>query len=204
MRYFSILFLVSLITSCSSPQKMFSSGIKKITKAIEKDPTLSKEFPTDTIIDIQIKTITGKDGKDSIIEKIKTVTLPCDFTLEDLQELQSKSRRELKYERKKFNDSLNHIEKMYKLETKRLEDSLVQINKLYRKEVRAIKDTNRKEEILARQETKQEAGGWFQRIFGRYWWILPLITLILGLIGGWYFRNLIPSIPNIFKRKINK
>jgi hypothetical protein len=193
-----ILFAISilfLIASCQTPQELFDSGVNKIEKAIERDSTLS--FPTDTIRTIRIDTIPGADGKDSIIREIITEQIPCDFTLEDLQDLRTKSRRELRHERKMYKDSLKHQEKMYKLETKRLEDSLQQMNKHYKQEVKALKSDNATEVKLAKQDTKQKRGSWFTRAMGKIWWLL----LIIGLVLGIYVSRFIPKIPNPFKQK---
>lgn len=196
MRYFSIVFLLLLITSCVSPAKMFSSGLSKINKAIEKDPSL--KLPADTITDTLI--VEKIDTFNN--EIIKTVTKTITNNINDCKydEIKLKSAKEVRAMKRMFKDSLTHVIKMYKLETKRLEDSLVQMNKYHKTELKVIRSNNSKEKVADRQKTKQERGGWFERTFGRYWWILPLITLILGLVGGWYFRNLIPSIPNMFKR----
>ena len=183
------------LCSCASPAKMFNSGLKKINKAIERDPSI--KLPADTIIDYKIKLIPGKDGKDSIIREIITETINnCNY-----DELKVRSAKELRYAKKELRDSLKHVERMYKLETKRKDDSLDYLIKENKELTKQVKSNNSKEKVIQRQKTKQERGGWFERTFGRYWWILPLIALILGLVGGFYIRNLIPSIPNIFKRK---
>lgn len=193
MKKFIYLLVVLSLTSCGA-SKLYDQGIKKIEKAIAKDPTLS--LPKDTVVDTLIQIIPGKDGKDSI--RIKTIRIkePCDFNLDDLKELQSRSRRELRHVRKMASDSIDHIEKMYKLETNRLNDSLDNALKVVKELTKQIEDTNDKEEKVAKEETKQAKGGWFQRLAGRYWWILILI----GFIGGLYVRQFIPKIPNPFKR----
>ena len=195
MRIFYTIIIAISLTSCASPAKMFTSGLKKINKAIERDPSI--KLPADTIIDYKIKLIPGKDGKDSIIRETITETINnCNY-----DELKVRSARELRFAKKELRDSLKHVERMYKFETKRMNDLLDYLIKENRELTKQVKSNNSKEKVVQRQKTKQERGGWWERTFGRYWWILPLIALILGLVGGFYIRNLIPSIPNIFKRK---
>ena len=195
MKILHIIIIAISLTSCASPAKMFNSGLKKINKAIERDPSI--KLPADTIIDYKIKLIPGKDGKDSIIRETITETINnCNY-----DELKVRSARELRSAKSALRDSIKHVERMYKFETKRKDDSLDYLIKENKELTKQVKSNNSKEKVNSRQKTKQERGGWFERTFGRYWWILPLIALILGLVGGWYFRNLIPSIPNIFKRK---
>jgi len=189
------------MASCSAP-KLYQQGVDKINKAIQKDSTLA--FPTDTLRLTEYDTIPGVDGKDSIIIQTNTVQLPCDFDVDAFIEAnEKKTGRELRHERKMYRletrrlkDSLVQMNKSYKLETKRLEDSLVQMNKHYKQEVKVLKSDNQTEVKLARQETKQKKGSWFQRQMSKIWWLL----LIIGIAVGFYLRGLIPTISNPFKR----
>lgn len=193
-KYLYSIIIALCLTSCSAP-KLYQQGLDKINKAIEKDPSLS--FPTDTLRLIEHDTIPGVDGKDSIIRIKETIEIPCDFDIEAFKEAtRNKTRRELRFERKMYKDSLRHNERMYKLQTNRLEDSLQYLNKLNKELTKQIRDTNDKEEKLAKEETKQKKGNWLTRFLGRNWWLV----LILGLIGGFYIRGFIPTLPNIFKR----
>jgi len=191
MKCFTILFIVLFFTSCASPAKMFSSGLSKINKAINRDPSL--KLPADTIRDYRVEIIPGKDGKDSIIREtiIETIN-DCKY-----DEIKLKSAKEVRVMKRMFKDSLTHIGKMYRLETKRLKDSLIQMNKHYKTELKVIRSNNSQQKVANRQKTIQEKGGWFTRMFGKLWWIL----LIIGFILGIYISNLIPKIPNIFKRR---
>ena len=190
MKIFYIIIIAISLTSCASPAKMFNSGLKKINKAIERDPSI--KLPADTIIDYRIELIPGKDGKDSIIRETITETINnCDY-----DELKVRSARELRSAKKKLRDSLRHVERMYKFETKRMEDSLGYLVKENRQLTKQLRSNNSKEKVVERNKTKQEKGGWFTRIFGQLWWLLLAIGFILGI----YVSNLIPKIPNIFKR----
>jgi len=191
---FAISFLL-LIASCQTPQELFDSGITKIEKAIDRDPNLA--FPTDTIRVTEYDTIPGADGKDSLIIQTNTIKVPCDFTLKDLQDLKSKTSRELRYEKRMAKDSLRHIEKMYKLETNRLQDSLNALKKLNKEITKRLDDANNAAVKLAKEDTKQQKGSWFQRQMGKIWWLL----LIIGLVAGLFIRSWIPKIPNPFKQK---
>lgn len=61
-------------------------------------------------------TIKGKDGKDSIIERI----IPCNCPELETPPTKWQIKRLDRKERNKYRDSLNHAEKIYKLQTKRL------------------------------------------------------------------------------------
>lgn len=186
--------IVGVLTSCSAP-RLFQQGVRKIDKAITKDPSL--KLPSDTIRIFKTDTIPGIDGKDSIIIQKETITIPCDFNIEEVQEtILNNSRRNLRHIRKIYGDSLRHDEKMYKLEIKRLKDSLVQANRHYRLEVKKIKSDNSTEVKIIKEETKQKKGSWFQRQMGKIWWLL----LIIGIAVGFYLRGLLPTITNPFKR----
>ena len=191
MKLLKLILITSLLTSCASPAKMFGNGLKKINKAIAKDPSL--KLPADTIRDYRVEIIPGKDGKDSIIrETITEIINDCKY-----DELKVRSARELRFAKKELRDSIKHVERMYKLETKRIADSLDKLIKENKELTKQVKSNNSKEKVVQRQKTKQERGGWFERIFGQLWWLLLAIGFILGI----YISNLIPKIPNIFKRK---
>ena len=180
------------LLSCSSPKKLYEQGIKKIEKAIEKDPMLA--FPTDTLRLTEYDTIPGVDGRDSIIRITETINIPCDFDLDAFKEAtRNKTRKVLRFERRMIKDSLRSIERMYKLETKRLKDSLVQMNKHWRQEVRLLKVEARNEAKKIKYKTKSSP---FLRFVGRMWWLL----LIIGFAAGLYLKSFIPGLSNIFKR----
>lgn len=192
-----IIFLIGAIVlaSCSTPKKLYDKGIKKIEKAIERDSTLV--FPLDTIVDIQYDTIPGIDGKDSIIRIKETIEIPCDFDIEAFKEqTRNKSRRELRYERKMYKDSLKHDRKMYRLETNRLKDSLNYLKQQNRQLTKQLDDKTDTEVKLAKEETKRQKCTWFVRVMGRFWWIPALIAFVLGYI----IRGYIPNIFSIFKK----
>jgi hypothetical protein len=191
MKCFTILFIVLFFTSCASPAKMFNSGLSKINKAINRDPSL--KLPADTIRDYRVEIIPGKDGKDSIIREtiIETIN-DCKY-----DEIKLKSAKEVRVMKRMFKDSLTHTGKMYRLETKRLKDSLIQMNKHYKTELKVIRSNNSQQKVADRNKTKQERGGWLVRIFGQLWWLLLAIGFMLGI----YISNLLPKVPNIFKRK---
>jgi hypothetical protein len=86
---------------------------------------------------------------------------------------------------------------MYKFTTKRMGDSLDYLVKENKELTKQVKSNNSQQKVADRNKTKQEKGGWFTRMFGQLWWIL----LVIGFMLGMYISNVIPSIPNIFKRK---
>ena len=196
MRSLLAISFLLLIASCSAP-KLYQQGIDKINKAIEKDSTLA--FPTDTIRSVEYDTIPGADGKDSIIRITNTIHVPCEFDVDALiKSCNEKSRKELRFERRASKDSLRHIAKMYRLETNRLQDSLTFQKKLNRELTKRLDDQTDTDVRLAKEDTKQKKGSWFTRMMGRVWWLL----LIIGLVSGIYISRFIPTILNVFKRKI--
>ena len=193
MRLLFSISLLLLIASCRSPQELYQNGLEKIEKAIEQDSTLA--FPTDTIRTIDVQVIPGVDGKDSIIHTTETIEIPCDFDLEAFKEsTRNKTRRELRFERRMYKDSLKHQEKMYKLETKRLEDSLAFQKKLNKELTKRLKDEGKKDAKISKHENKSSP---FLRFVGRIWWLI----LIIGIAIGFYISRWIPKIPNPFKQK---
>lgn len=195
MRLLIFISVVLSLASCSTPKELYDKGLDKIHKAIERDSSLV--FPQDTLVEIQYDTIPGKDGEPTIIKVKETIQLPCDFDVEAfMKATEEKSNRQLRHERRMAKDSTKHREKMYKLETDRLEDSLSYLKQENRQLTKQLKDSNTKEEKLAKEETKQKKGGWFTRLAGRYWWII----FILGIVLGLYVKSFIPKIPSPFKR----
>lgn len=174
-----ILIAVSLV-SCSA-EKMFSQGMDKIEKAIEKDPSL--KIPKDTVYKTVYDTIPGVDGKDSIIRITETITEPCDFDLEEISKnLRKRSFRELRHIRKMSKDSMSNMRRMYKLETNRLQDSLNTVKKIaieLRKQVEVEANARIKVE---KELTKQKKGNWFTRLLGRFWYIVLIIGIALGIV----------------------
>lgn len=73
----NLVILISLLTACSAP-KLYQQGVKKIEKAIKKDPSI--KMPTDTVIDEKIVTEYDSVTKTITITKevVKTVN-NCDF-----------------------------------------------------------------------------------------------------------------------------
>jgi len=192
MKLIKLIIIASLLTSCASPAKMFTSGLKKINKAIERDSTLKLPNDTTIIIDrvVQIDTV------DNIITKTITNTITETVNECNYDAIKIKSARELRFAKSALRDSIKHVERMYKFETKRMEDSLGYLVKENRQLTKQLRSNNSKEKVVERNKTKQERGGWFTRIFGQLWWLLLAIGFILGI----YISNLIPKIPNIFKR----
>lgn len=182
MKSTTFLVLLILITSCSAP-KLYQQGMKKIEKAIEKDPSI--KLPTDTIVDtntvIQIDTVDNEIIK-TVTNTITITKDTCNFDTDLL-----KTNKQLRWERRMAKDSLKHTEKMYKLETNRLKDSLNTLVKINKELTKQVRDTNDKEEKVAKEETKQKKGNWFISFLGRIWWLL----LIIGFGLGVYFSNFI-------------
>jgi lysyl-tRNA synthetase class I len=193
MKPTTFLILLILITSCSAP-KLYQQGMKKIEKAVKKDPSI--KLPSDTTV--ITKTITEIDTVDNEIIKTVTNTITitkdtCNFATDLL-----KTNKQLRWERRVAKDSLKHSRKMYRLETNRLEDSLKALVKVNKELTKQVKDTNNKEEKLAKEETKQKKGNWLTRFFGRIWWLL----LIIGFVLGVYFSNFIKKVVPFLNRNI--
>ena len=188
-----LLFVIALLSlaSCSAP-RLYQQGVNKITRAIEKDPSI--KLPIDTTI--ITTTVTKIDTVDNQIIKTVTNTIEvvrdtCNFDCDQL-----KTVRQLRYEKRMVKDSLRHIEKMYKLETNRLQDSLNFQKKLNKELTKRLDDLTDTQVKISKEETKQQKGSWFQRQMGKIWWLL----LIIGLIAGLFVKSWIPKIPNPFKQ----
>jgi hypothetical protein len=183
------------LASCSTPAQLYQQGIKKIEKAIEKDPSI--KLPADTITTIQLDTLTEYDTVTN--EVIKTVTKTITNNINDCKydELKTASRRELRYLRRMSSDSLKNNRKMYRLGTKRIRDSLSYLKQQNRQLTKQLQDANQRAEKLAKEETKQKKGSWFTRQMGKIWWLLIIISLVAGFI----LRGYLPSISGIFKSK---
>jgi len=182
MKPTTFLILFILITSCSAP-KLYKQGMKKIDKAIKKDPSI--KLPADTIVDIN--TVIKIDTVDNEIIKTvtKTITITkdtCNFDDELL-----KTNKQLRWGRRIAKDSLRHERKMHRIDNQRFDDSLAYLVKINKELTKQIKDTNSKEEKLSKEETKQKKGTWLTRFLGRIWWLL----LIIGFVLGVYFSNFI-------------
>jgi hypothetical protein len=171
MRLLIILIGLS-IASCSAP-KLYNQGVKKINKAIEKDPSLKipERIITNTDTIIKRDSVTNEIIKE--ITKTVTVTEYKDTCDNDPRP----SRRELRHARKMYNDSLNHERRMFKLEKQALEDSLAAMTKLYKEESKRIVQ-------VTKIENKTSP---FLRFIGRMWWLF----VIAGFIGGFYIRKLL-------------
>jgi hypothetical protein len=182
MKPTTFLILLLLITSCSAP-KLYQQGMKKIDKAIKKDPSI--KLPADTIVDTN--TVIKIDTVDNEIIKTvtKTITITkdtCNFDDELL-----KTNKQLRWERRIAKDSLRHERKMHRIDNQRFDDSLAYLVKINKELTKQIKDTNSMEEKLSKEETKQKKGNWLTRFLGRIWWLL----LIIGFVLGVYFSNFI-------------
>jgi replication fork clamp-binding protein CrfC len=119
------------------------------------------------------------------MEKIQ-FEIPCDFDVEAFKKAtEKKSRRELRFERKMYKDSLRHNEKMYKLETKRLEDSLIFQKKLNRELTKRLRSDNKKDTKVSKHENKSSP---FLRFVGRMWWLF----IIFGIAIGVYIKRFLP------------
>lgn len=193
MKTIKLIIILSLLTSCASPVKMFNSGLKKINKAIDKDPSL--KLPNDTIT--KVKTVIEIDTVDNVITKTITNTVTETVNECNYDEFRVKSARELRFAKSALRDSIKHVEKMYKFTTKRMSDSLDYLVKENKELTKQVKSNNSQQKVADRNKTKQEKGGWFTRMFGQLWWIL----LVIGFMLGMYISNVIPNIFNIFKRK---
>lgn len=191
MKPTTFLLLFLLITSCSTP-KLYQQGMKKIKKAIKKDPSI--KLPSDTTVITETKIEIDTVDNEIIKTITNTITITKDTCNFDDELLKTNS--QLRWERKTTKDSLKHERKMHRIDNQRFDDSLAYLVKINKELTKQIKDTNDKEEKLAKEETKQKKGNWLTRLLGRYWWIV----LIIGIIVGIYVSRFIPTIPNPFKR----
>lgn len=193
MKILKLILIASLLTSCASPAKMFNSGLSKINKAIERDSTLKLPNDTTTIIDrvIQIDTV------DNIITKTITNTITEIVNECNYDAIKIKSARELRFAKSSLRDSIKHVERMYKFQTSRMKDSLDYLTKENKELTKQVRSNNSKAKVEERNKTKQERGSWFTRLMGRFWWIV----LIIGIIIGVYIKGFILGIPSFFKRK---
>ena len=192
MKSTTFIILLLLITSCSAP-KLYQQGIKKIEKAIKKDPSI--KLPADTIIDTN--TVVQIDTVDN--EIIKTVTNTITVTKDtcNFDDEVVKTNKQLRWERRMVKDAFKHEQKMHKLDNKRYSDSLNYLKQQNRQLTKQIKDSNSMEEKLAKEKTKQKKCNWLTRFFGRIWWLLLMIGFVLGV----YFSNFIKKIfPFLFKK----
>jgi hypothetical protein len=117
---------------------------KHLQKFYEKGGKLE---PVERVVTIH-DTIPGVDGKDSIVERL--IEVPCP------EPEPPKTRWMVRFDNKRFKDSLKHVRKMYgdstdfildsmNLQNKRLEDSLKRMKPI-------IKSDNRTERALSRHE----------------------------------------------------
>lgn len=120
-------------------------------------------------------TIPGKDGKDSIV--VRLVEIPCP------PPIPPKTRWEVRFDNKRFKDSLKHVRKTYsdsldyqvkvlKLEKSALEDSLDAA-------VKMNKQNQRTERTVTRQENKK--GGLF--------WVGFIIGSLIMLVIFYLYRR---------------
>ena len=186
--------LLLLITSCSAP-KLYQQGMKKIEKAIKKDPSI--KLSADTVIDTN--TVIKIDTVDN--EVIKTITNTITITKDtcNFDDELLKTNKQLRWERRMTKDSFKHERKMHRIDNQRFDDSLAYLVKINKELTKQIKDTNDKEEKLAKEETKQKKGNWLTRFLGRIWWLL----LIIGFVLGVYFSNFIKRFLPFLNRKNN-
>lgn len=181
----SLILLGFLFTSCSGA-KLYRQGVSKINKAIAKDPSI--KFPSDTVL--QLSTDTIIDTVDNIITKTVTNTVTKTVNICDFDEELAKSNTQLRIEKRMAKDSLDHLEKMYKLETNRLKNLLNKQNRSRKIESKQLGEYYNTMIKLAKEKTKQERGNWITRLLGRYWWIVFIIGLIVGLYGKQIFKKI--------------
>lgn len=174
--------LVLVVVGCS-PAALFNNGVKKINKAIEKDPGL--KLPGDTVT--VVNTVTEVDTVDN--EVIKTVTKTITNNVNDCNydEIRTSTGRQLRYLRRTYKDSLKHSERMYKLETKRLEDSLDYVLDLNEELTKQLRNKGKSDANISKHENKSSP---FLRFVGRMWWLI----LIIGIALGIYIGRFIPRI----------
>jgi hypothetical protein len=145
---------------------------KHLQKFYEKGGKLEPVIKEITVTD----TIKGADGKDSIIERL--VEIPCP------EPEPPKTRWMVRFDNKRFKDSLKHVRKFYrdsssfvldsmKLDNKRLKDSIKAITPI-------VKSDNKRDRAISRHENKSR---WLFWIF--------LLGMAIGALLGLYVRTLI-------------
>ena len=138
MNKYKIIILVFALSSCMSANKHLEKFYKKGGKIEPIERTI-------TVTD----TIKGKDGKDSIIERLITVDCP--------EPLAPITRWKMRFDMRRFNDSIRVMRTMYK-------DSLryaVKQSKIDAKSnIKELK-LNNKKEIKQQKIEKRRFGWWF-------------------------------------------
>lgn len=134
-KLFAVSLLLGILFSCMTAEKHLEKFYKKGGKL----------EPVERIVAIH-DTIPGVDGKDSIIERL--IEVPCP------EPEPPKTKWKVRFDNKRFKDSLKHVRKMYSdssafildsmsLENERLEDSLKRIKPLVRYQEKTDRATSR-------------------------------------------------------------
>lgn len=149
MKYLIILLL---LTSCSTTSLM--------NRYVKRGGTFEQ---VDKIVTVR-DTIQGADGKDSIV--FRDLIVPCP---DPVIETRWKTRIELKFDNRRFNDSLDHIQQMYS-------DSLKNALKTHKVDGRNDRTEVRQGAKVEKNKDKQET----KQVKAKYnLWIL-LIGLVVG------------------------
>jgi hypothetical protein len=117
---------------------------KHLQKFYEKGGKLE---PVDRVVTVH-DTIPGADGKDSIVERL--IEIPCP------EPEPPKTRWQVRFDNKRFKDSLKHVRKFYRDSTSFVLDSMGLENKRLKDSIKAItpivKSDNRTERAKSRHE----------------------------------------------------
>lgn len=155
-----LLALSSCITAEKHLQKFYEKGGK--LEPVERIVTLYDTIP-------------GKDGKDSIVERL--IEVPCP------EPQAPKTRWQVRFDNKRFNDSLKHIRKMYGDSVSYVLDSMELSNERLIDSLKRVKPIVKSNNRLAKAESRHENFGFFD-----YLW------LTLAFIAGFLLRHLIYKI----------
>lgn len=180
MRNLRLLLALVLLSSCTSPSKLFQRGVKNIDKAVKMDPSLKLD-PDTTFV---INTVEIIDTFNNVITKTVTHTITNTINDCNFDEFVTMTNRQRRIDKRSQKDSLIHLENMYSLETKRLLEIIRQQAKIHAKDLKAIRSNNRVKAKESKNELKkaraENKGNMFTRFMGRIWYLL----LIGGLVGG--------------------
>lgn len=190
-KIFNLIILISIITSCSAP-KLYQQGVKKIEKAIKKDPSI--KMPTDTVVDE--KTITKYDSITKTLTITKEITKTvnkCDFDT-TLVETRAEKRWAHKLKRQ-AQDNERRLNELNAKQAKR--------DAKYKKDLgeQKIKSNQRIKELEIKLSNKTEQKKDKLESGKSLWWMWMIFGALLATIVILFLQKKLPnmSIINPFK-----
>lgn len=146
-------------------------------KAIDKGYSINDR---DVIVLVH-DTIKGKDGKDSLI--IREIPIPC-------PEIQlPETRWRIRFDNKRFKDSLNHYRKIYNDSTEHVLDVMEEANEAFEDSLIQIRKMNK-------DDNKADIKN--NRIDNRSWWkFWLLLGFIIGVLTLYFAVKYIPFLKKM-------